>query len=193
MISYRLDERLGARALGADSAVSMRRPRTRVVVVDPDLRIVAADEGARELLRELRGWDGSRVPDCVAAALQAARASAEGESDLLVTSIPGLLVRAIPLGGTESWSALLVERVSTREHLEAASRRFRLSPREIDVLRLLLEGDSACEIADRLAIAEYTVGDYIKRIFAKTQVRNRSEMIAKVLGWRPYAKESVVS
>lgn len=107
------------------------------------------------------------------------------ESDFAAMPAPGLIVRAVRLDSEDGSMALLVERLCAREDLEAASRRFRLSPREIDVLRLLLEGDSACEIAERLRIAEYTVGDYIKRIFVKTRVRNRSEMIAKILGWFP--------
>jgi DNA-binding CsgD family transcriptional regulator len=189
VISYRLDERIGARTHAAESAVSMRRPRTRVVILDAELRIVAADAGARELLGELEPREPSRLPRTLEAALRA-----EGHGgDRPTTSICGLVVHSLPLDGHEGWIALLVERVCTRENLEAASRRFGLSRREIDVLRLLLEGDSASEIAQRLRIGECTVGDYVKRLFAKTQVRNRSEMIAKVLGWRPYAEEGVVS
>jgi DNA-binding CsgD family transcriptional regulator len=184
VISYRLDERLGARAPEGDSAVSMRRPRTRVVIVDADLRIVAADEGARELLSEIEMRDPSRLPRVLDAALRAQTADG-GRNDDPLTTIPGFAVRSLSLDGREGWRALLLERVCTRENLEAASRRFGLSRREVDVLRLLLEGDSASEIAQRLTIGECTVGDYIKRIFAKTHVRNRSEMIAKVLGWLP--------
>jgi DNA-binding CsgD family transcriptional regulator len=184
VIPYRFDERLGARSKAAESALSQRRARTRVVILDAELRIVTADTGARELLRELGDADEARLPAALEAALREREGDAEQDGAPL-TSVPGFVVRSLSLDAPENWSALLVERVSMRENLEAASRRFGLSRREIDVLRLLLEGDSASEIAQRLRIGEYTVGDYMKRLFAKTQVRNRSEMIAKILGWVP--------
>lgn len=185
MISYRLDERIRVREQTAESTVSMRRPRARLVILDAELRIVAADAGAREILGELEMREPTRLPRVLEAALRVQGAGIESGDDLLMTSIPGFTLRLLSLDGRDGWRALLLERVCTRENLEAASRCFGLSPREIDVVRLLLEGDSASEIAQRLGIAEYTVGDYIKRIFAKTRVRNRSEMIAKLLGWFP--------
>lgn len=185
MISYRLDERIGARTQTDESAVSMRRARARIVILDAALRIVAADAPARELLGELEMREPSRLPRALETALRLRAACTGCDDDALDTSVPGLAVRLLPLDGRDGWSALVLERLCTREHLDAASRRFGLSRREIDVVRLLLAGDSASEVAQRLGIAEYTVGDYIKRIFVKTRVRNRSEMIAKLLGWFP--------
>jgi DNA-binding CsgD family transcriptional regulator len=99
--------------------------------------------------------------------------------------VGGVKARLIPLAGTDGQRiALLLEPLLTREALEGAAARYRLSPRESDVVRGLLDGASVSEIAGGLGIAESTVGDYLKRLFAKTRVRNRAEMIAKLLGWQ---------
>jgi DNA-binding CsgD family transcriptional regulator len=56
--------------------------------------------------------------------------------------------------------------------------RHRLSPREKDVVRLLLEGLSTSAIADRLNISLHTVRDHLKRLYRKTSVRSRSELLS---------------
>jgi DNA-binding NarL/FixJ family response regulator len=53
----------------------------------------------------------------------------------------------------------------------------RLTSRERDVLRLLEQGLSHREIADRLSISHKTVGTHIEHIFAKLGVRNRMQAV----------------
>jgi ATP/maltotriose-dependent transcriptional regulator MalT len=45
--------------------------------------------------------------------------------------------------------------------------------RELEVLRLMAEGFSNREIAQRLVLAEGTVKTHAKRIYAKLDVKNR--------------------
>jgi DNA-binding NarL/FixJ family response regulator len=54
-----------------------------------------------------------------------------------------------------------------------------LSPREMDVLRLLAEGYVNKEIADRLALSAPTVATYIRRIYEKLHVHSRAGAIGK--------------
>ncbi|MDP9025085.1 MAG: LuxR C-terminal-related transcriptional regulator [Candidatus Eremiobacteraeota bacterium] len=180
MIAYRIEPRLPE---PDEFVASVRAARARVVIVSRDGTIIAADPVARRMLDDIEPHDANRLPRVIEAAVFAWIDQKLG-GDLVATPLPGLLLRAMELNGDGAPIALLIEAMSTRAHLSTAARRFGLSRRECDVLRLVLEGDSACEIGTRLQIAEYTVGDYLKRIFAKTHVRNRSEMIAKVLGWR---------
>jgi DNA-binding CsgD family transcriptional regulator len=56
--------------------------------------------------------------------------------------------------------------------------RHRLSPREEDVVRLLLEGLPTNAIAERLNISLHTVRDHLKRLYRKTSVRSRSELLS---------------
>lgn len=50
-----------------------------------------------------------------------------------------------------------------------------LSPRELEVLRLLAQGLSNTEIAGRLFLSEGTVRNYVSAIFAKLEVTDRTQ------------------
>ena len=54
-----------------------------------------------------------------------------------------------------------------------------LSPRENEVLHLLAQGYLYKEIADALNVAGPTVNTYIRRIYEKLHVSNRTEAINK--------------
>ncbi len=169
---------------GIDSTVaSMRRSRVAVVIADHNLSIVLANATAREMLApfDTRGY--SRLPSELIADLSgwiASRTMTERTS----SALPDLLVHASHLEGDRSAIGLVVERFETRETLETASSRFGLSRRERDVIRLLLAGRSSSEIAVDLGIGQHTVGDYLKRIFAKTNVRSRPELLGKIFNWQ---------
>ena len=57
-----------------------------------------------------------------------------------------------------------------------------LTPREKDVLILLLKGASDSEIAEKLQISLYTVKEYGKSIRSKYQVKTRIQLISSLLG-----------
>ncbi|AMX82617.1 helix-turn-helix transcriptional regulator [Geobacillus subterraneus] len=56
-----------------------------------------------------------------------------------------------------------------------------LSPREIEVLKLVAEGASTYETAKRLHLSEYTVRDYVSAILQKMNAKNRTEAIVKAI------------
>ena len=56
-----------------------------------------------------------------------------------------------------------------------------LSPREIEVLKLMADGASTSEAAQELNLSEYTVRDYISAILQKMQARNRTEAVVKAI------------
>jgi DNA-binding CsgD family transcriptional regulator len=59
-----------------------------------------------------------------------------------------------------------------------------LTPRERDVLELIVEGARNAEIAERLEIGAGTVKSHVKHILAKLGAVNRSQVVAQYLGFR---------
>ena len=98
--------------------------------------------------------------------------------------VPFLVVRTRPMSGAEGlFIGVTIERNKPGRSLTGAAARFSISPREVQVLALLLDGLRLSEIAKRLHITSSTVQDHIKRLLEKTDTHNRSEMMARVLGW----------
>lgn len=55
------------------------------------------------------------------------------------------------------------------------------SPREIEVLELMAEGESTTSAAASLHLSEYTVRDYITSIMQKMSAKNRTEAVARAI------------
>ncbi len=92
------------------------------------------------------------------------------------------VVRLAPLDGDERVRCVLLERLRAGDPFRSAVARYRLTERESEVLRLLLRGAPTAAIATQLNIAETTAAVHVKRIALKTDARNRSQIIARVLG-----------
>lgn len=87
--------------------------------------------------------------------------------DMSTEEIAGT-IRAVHHGGTE-----IPPRIA--ERLAERSQRQSLSPREQEVLQLLVRGRSNKEIGAQLFISEETVKSHLKTLFAKLRVRDRTD------------------
>jgi DNA-binding CsgD family transcriptional regulator len=189
---FALDEQLESTASQEEAALSGGAP-TVFIVDRVDMRVESAAQSDAEfddlqkaflmpidgmlappLARAVRGltanW-GSSATDCPAA---------------IAHPIPSLAVRVVPmLAGGHLRVCVLVEPIERRSLLARAAERFSLSARELDVLELLLAGESTPSVATMLSIAEPTARDHIKRLLSKTGARNRVEIASRFFGFRP--------
>ena len=100
-----------------------------------------------------------------------------------------LVVRTQPMRGPEDlFIGVRIARFRPPNSLADPTSRFNISPREVQVLALLLDGSTLNEIAAALHITSSTVQDHITSLLHKTESRNRSELLARILGWKSTPK-----
>lgn len=151
---------------------SERRATVRVYFVDEKLNVLQGSESSGALPPGLSRTVARLLPTFAG---QAKKSQAVALSE-------GRLVRLIPVASQKF--AVAVERFLSNAMLRHAIKEFNLSSREVDVLMLALEGCTAAESAAKLDLAISTVNDHLNRLLLKTGARNKTAMIAKMLGWR---------
>ncbi|GAA4587324.1 response regulator transcription factor [Planotetraspora phitsanulokensis] len=178
---------VAAEAANGDEAVAAVR-RTRPDVVLMDIRMPQMDglEATRRILAG--GAEDTRVLILTTYDLDhyVYAALAAGASGFLLKDVtPEHLVAAVRM--VRSGDALLaptitrrlVERFALRDNVKPALHRdlSELTPRELDVLRLLATGLSNAELADRLTLSVATVKTHVARILSKLGLRDRVQAV----------------
>ncbi|MEW2258264.1 response regulator transcription factor [Streptomyces sp. NPDC047869] len=173
---------------GAEAVAAVHRTRPDVVLMDIRMPEMDGIEATRRILGDA-GPDGTRViilttydlDHYVYAALTA------GASGFLLKDVtPEHLVSALRL--VQSGDALLaptitrrlIERFAHRDEPQtiAAHRGLsELTPRELEVLRLLATGLSNAELASRLFLSPTTVKSHVGRILSKLDLRDRVQAV----------------
>lgn len=179
-----------ARTADPDDYALSYQPRDTpcLVVLDSEYRISTAEPRLDEILAEA-GF-GDRPPERLPIELEnvaAELAVASGASITKIIRCPAcyLVIRACALTGSlPSHTAVFLERLRFRDPLKAAADRFHLSPREIQVLKLMMRGFGKREIGKNLCIAESTVGEYCKHLYAKIGANSRCSMLVQIFGCR---------
>lgn len=171
-------------------SLSDEAPEGAFYVLDANLEIVLAwssEDQRRIALTGLQTRLAERLPivlEETVRELTAAWSSDAINQSGIARPVPFLVVRTRPMSGPAGlFIGVRVDRFQPANSLTAAASRFHISPREVQVLALLLDGNHLDQIAKQLYIASSTVQDHIKNMLDKTGSRNRSELIARVLGW----------
>ena len=170
---------------GAQAVEAVRRLRPDVVLMDVRMRGMNGPEATRRI-RELP--DGPPVlalttfddDDTLQGSLTA------GAAGFLLKDAPGEeIIRATrSVAAGAGWldpavaeRVLRVYRGRVGSRREGASQLAQLTPRELEVLKLIAQGMSNDEIAGRLFLSEATVKTYINRLLSKLEVRDRAQAI----------------
>jgi DNA-binding CsgD family transcriptional regulator len=160
-------------------------------VLDPEFRIVLELDSEEERRIALTGLQ-MRKTDRLPALLERTVRELTENWDLAGDSrtarqarpVPFLVVRASSMAGPAgSFIGVRIERFRAPNSLTSAAAKYHISPREVQVLALLLDGRHLNEIGTLLHITSSTVQDHIRSMVEKTGSRNRSDLIARILGW----------
>jgi DNA-binding CsgD family transcriptional regulator len=93
---------------------------------------------------------------------------------------PWAMVEAARLDGADAGIAVSIRPAGVEDVLGLVSRASGLSPRERELVALLMEGLDTRDLAERLFISRHTVQDHLKSVFAKVGVRSRRELVSSV-------------
>jgi DNA-binding CsgD family transcriptional regulator len=181
---------IGVRLQPVEVPLRPETPDGAFYILDTDLQITLAwtDEQQRRVaLTGLQTRVADRLPIMIEESVrELTSAWLPGASNRPGVSRPVafLVVRTQPMTGRDGlFIGVHIDRYLPTNSLTGAAARFHISPREIQVLALLLDGNHLDQIAKQLYITSSTVQDHIKSMLDKTESRNRSELIARVLGW----------
>ena len=147
--------------------------RPAAVVLEVDL----PDVDGFEVCRELRDRFGDRLPIVL---VSGTRASSHDRVAGLLIGADDYLVKPVDADELLVRLRRLLTRVAgPPEGRSDAAARDGLSPREVEVLRLLAHGLSAAAIAERLVISRKTVSTHLQHVMAKLGVHSRAQAVAE--------------
>ncbi len=134
-------------------------------------------------------WDAGRLPSSVLSVAGRALRMAEcpdGAGELAVSRALSRSGTWIVLHGVTLFSggchrpAVIVEPGHPARIVPLLMSAYGLTQREQDVARLVLQGNSTAQIAERLVVSADTVQQHLKSVFEKTGVHSRRDLVGKV-------------
>lgn len=181
-----------------DRSIPADTPEGEFYVLDRDMEIVLAwnsEDQRRIALTGIRTRVADRLPALLEETVRELTSGwgidLASQRTGIARPVPFLVVRTQPLSGpTGLFIGVRIDRFRPPSSLIDAATRFHISSREVQVLALLLDGTHLDEIGRRLYITSSTVQDHVRSMVEKTGSGNRSELIARVLGWESTARAS---
>jgi len=85
-----------------------------------------------------------------------------------------------PASGVPATLLMLERNTNGTTTMDEIAERFGLTRRELDTVKLLLQGLTSKEIADRMAISPNTVKAFIRLVMVKMKVSTRSGIVGKI-------------
>jgi DNA-binding CsgD family transcriptional regulator len=180
------------RALLVGEAVDPEGPDAPgLVVLSHTGEVESATPGVERWLQELPDgdWDAGKLPSAVLAVAGRALRTAERPGEPGQVAVSRVLSRsgtwvvlhgASLVSGAAHRVAVIVEPAHPARIAPLLMSVYGLTEREQEVTRLVLQGNSIAEIADRLVVSAHTVQQHLKSVFGKTGVRSRRDLVGKV-------------
>jgi DNA-binding CsgD family transcriptional regulator len=180
------------RALLVGEAVDPEGPDAPgLVVLAHDGEVESATPGVERWLQALPDgdWDTGRLPSAVLAVAGRALRTADHPDQPGEVAVSRVLSRSgtwVVLHGASLVSgdtrrvAVIVEPAHPARIAPLLMSVYGLTEREQEVTRLVLQGNSTTEIAERLVVSTHTVQQHLKSVFDKTGVRSRRDLVGKV-------------
>jgi DNA-binding CsgD family transcriptional regulator len=180
------------RALLVGEAVDPEGPDAPgLVVLSQDGEVESTTPGVERWLAALPDgdWDAGRLPSAVRAVAGRALRTAEHPDQPGEVAVSRVLSRSgtwVVLHGAALVSsgtrrvAVIVEPAHPARIAPLLMSAYGLTEREQEVTRLVLQGNSTAEIAERLVVSAHTVQQHLKSVFGKTGVRSRRDLVGKV-------------
>ena len=180
------------RALLVGEATDPEGPESPgLVVLTETWDVESVTPGVERWLSELPDgdWDAGRLPAAVYAVAGRALRTADGPD------APGEIAVARVLSRSGTWVvlhgaalvadgarrvAVIVEPAHPARITPLLMSAYGLTQREQEITRLVLQGESTAEIAEQLVVSPHTVQQHLKRVFEKTGVRSRRDLVGKV-------------
>ena len=169
-----------------------------VLTLDRQGRVTQHTWAAKRWLRELEdlgpGWrEGAGLPTAVRMVAGALKRALKPETDKDLNSVPRLRVRARsgrwlalygslaePASDGPGETVIVIEPAKPEEVTWLNVAAYGLSPREEEVIKLVVRGLSTKQISQTLFISEYTVQNHISNVFEKVGVRSRRALVKRL-------------
>jgi DNA-binding CsgD family transcriptional regulator len=162
-----------------------------LIILSDDWNVESTTLGVERWLHELPDgdWDAGKLPSAVVAVAGRALRTAEHPDEPGQVAVSRVLSRsgtwvvlhgaALVSGGARR-VAVIVEPAHPARIAPLLMSVYGLTEREQDVTRLVLQGNSTAQIAERLVVSAHTVQQHLKSVFDKTGVRSRRDLVGKV-------------
>ncbi len=115
--------------------------------------------------------------------------ASEGESELrrVIGDVNApVLLRGFPLAPhsptDDACMLILMEKIGRERHIvpDQTKDQFRLTDREVEIVRYISEGLTNKEIANHLSISEHTVKEHVRHLLKKTKSTTRTGILAQI-------------
>jgi DNA-binding CsgD family transcriptional regulator len=162
-----------------------------LVILTGDWHVESTTAGVDRWLADLPdgNWEAGQLPTSIVAVAGRALRTAARPGEPGEVAVSRVLSRSgtwIVLHGAALVSqntrrvAVIVEPAHPARISSLLMSAYGMTEREKDLTRLVLQGNSTTEIAQRLVISPHTVQEHLKNVFGKTGVRSRRDLVGKV-------------